>query len=237
MSGQLASDALLLKAWEHGAALAFPARALALLALLDAPDAAEDLWQLSIGRRDARLLALRERLFGTQAACTADCPVCATMLEFDLSIADLLALAAADVPLTVASDGFCIHFRLPCSADFAPTAPADAAQLLARCLTAIDRPAGAAEPPPHLLQAVVEQMARADPLADLQLELICPACAASWQAPFDSARFVWREIDSWARQTLRDIHTLATAYGWREADILALSRPRREVYLQLVRDA
>ncbi|HMO59506.1 MAG TPA: hypothetical protein PKC19_19295, partial [Roseiflexaceae bacterium] len=165
MSGQLASDALLLKAWEHGAALAFPARALALLALLDAPDAAEDLWQLSIGRRDARLLALRERLFGTQAACTADCPVCATMLEFDLSIADLLALAAADVPLTVASDGFCIHFRLPCSADFAPTAPADAAQLLARCLTAIDRPAGAAEPPPHLLQAVVEQMARADPLA------------------------------------------------------------------------
>ena len=33
---------------------------------------------------------------------------------------------------------------------------------------------------------------------------------------------------------LRDVHTLASTYGWREADILALSPWRRQYYLALI---
>jgi hypothetical protein len=33
---------------------------------------------------------------------------------------------------------------------------------------------------------------------------------------------------------LRDVHALATAYGWREADIVAMSPWRRQVYLDMV---
>jgi hypothetical protein len=34
---------------------------------------------------------------------------------------------------------------------------------------------------------------------------------------------------------LRDVHELASAYGWRESEILALSPQRRQAYLELVR--
>ena len=55
-----------------------------------------------------------------------------------------------------------------------------------------------------------------------------------WQAALDVAADFWLELHAWARGMLREIHTLARAYGWREADILALSPARRRHYLQLV---
>jgi hypothetical protein len=76
-------------------------------------------------------------------------------------------------------------------------------------------------------------MAAADPRADVELALACPACAHEWTAAFDAAAFLWSELDAWTRRTLHDVHTLATAYGWTEAEVLALGR-RRHVYLELV---
>jgi hypothetical protein len=46
--------------------------------------------------------------------------------------------------------------------------------------------------------------------------------------------FFWNEINTWAYRMLRDVHALATAYGWREADIVAMSPWRRQVYLDMV---
>ena len=42
-------------------------------------------------------------------------------------------------------------------------------------------------------------------------------------------------MHAWARRTLRDVHVLARAYGWREADVLALSPTRRQIYVELSR--
>jgi hypothetical protein len=77
-------------------------------------------------------------------------------------------------------------------------------------------------------------MSSADPLADVQLALTCPACDHKWEQAFDIADFLWNEIQAWAQQTLRDVHSLALVYGWREADVLALSPTRRQMYLELV---
>jgi hypothetical protein len=77
-------------------------------------------------------------------------------------------------------------------------------------------------------------MVQADPQADVQLALTCPACGHQWEATFDIASFFWSEIDSWAHRILREVHTLASAYGWREADILAMSPQRRQLYLEMV---
>jgi hypothetical protein len=77
-------------------------------------------------------------------------------------------------------------------------------------------------------------MAEADALGDVQLALTCPQCGHEWQAPFDIASFLWTEINAWAHRTLQDVHELARAYGWREADILALSPWRRQVYLEMI---
>jgi hypothetical protein len=50
----------------------------------------------------------------------------------------------------------------------------------------------------------------------------------------DPAAIVVEEVDRHARQVLREVDQLARAYGWREPDILALSRDRRRAYLGLV---
>jgi hypothetical protein len=75
-------------------------------------------------------------------------------------------------------------------------------------------------------------MAEVDPQADVQLAMACPACSHEWQLTFDILSFFWNEINAWASRILDEVHTLASAYGWREADILALSPHRRQLYLE-----
>jgi citrate lyase gamma subunit len=90
-----------------------------------------------------------------------------------------------------------------------------------------------AELPAEAIDAAVARMAEADPQADVQLDLTCPACGHRWLALFDIVPFLWSEINAWAQRTLQDVHRLASAYGWREADVLALTPWRRQVYLEM----
>jgi hypothetical protein len=60
-----------------------------------------------------------------------------------------------------------------------------------------------------------------------------PGLRHSWDVLFDIVSFFWAEIGAWAQRLLREVHALASAYGWREADILALSAWRRRQYLDL----
>ena len=76
-------------------------------------------------------------------------------------------------------------------------------------------------------------MARADPQADVTFSITCPACGHAWQAIFDIVSFFWREVNAWSYRLLYEVHLLASAYGWREADILAMSPWRRQCYLEM----
>ena len=62
----------------------------------------------------------------------------------------------------------------------------------------------------------------------------CASCGHRHEVAFDIASFFWGEIDAWASRTFLDVHALAKAYGWREAEILAMSPRRRQHYLDLV---
>ncbi len=88
--------------------------------------------------------------------------------------------------------------------------------------------------PESVIEAVTAQMVECDPLAEMQLALTCPACSHSWQSMFDIAPFLWREISTEAKRLLREVHILAQAYGWREADILSMSAARRQLYIEMV---
>ncbi len=77
-------------------------------------------------------------------------------------------------------------------------------------------------------------MSEADPTANIYLALSCPTCDHQWDAPFDIVTLFWHELHAWAIRLLREVHQLALAYGWREADILSLSEPRRSFYLGLM---
>ena len=88
--------------------------------------------------------------------------------------------------------------------------------------------------PETLITALATHMDTCDPLATIDIPLECPACNHEWQIIFDIVSFFWTEIIALAKRLLREVHTLASLYGWREADILAMSSVRRQFYLEMV---
>ena len=77
-------------------------------------------------------------------------------------------------------------------------------------------------------------MANLDPDADINLALSCENCGKSWLTDFNIGTLLWDEIDAYARSLLAEVHSLASAYGWTESEILTLSPQRREIYLNMV---
>jgi hypothetical protein len=246
---RLPSASELVTVWESGLGLTPIERGLRLLAALFPEASDEELAHYTIGERDAWLLTLREQLFGAEVASVATCPHCGEPLELNFSVSTVRTSAGSSSgqhrEVTVHAEGYAIRSRLPTSADLlavAGMAGADNAQraLLARCILAIEPDATAEAPPgPEQLPAgvaaaIVEQMAQADPQADVRLALVCPACSHQWLAQFDILSFLWAELSDWVQRTLREVHQLAMTYGWREADILAMSAWRRQWYLQLI---
>lgn len=245
----LPSAAELIAVWESGLRLTPVERGLHLLATLFPQASDEELAQRTIGERDGWLLTLRQQLFGAEVASVVACLQCGEQLELNFSIPEVRAPHRASSGLAsesvVEAEGYTVHCRPPTSADLlavASVAGAENAQriLLARCITVIDRggatsrPPGLDDLPAGVVDAVAEQMAQADPQADVRLALVCPACGHRWMAQFDILAFLWTELADWVQRTLREVHLLAKAYGWREADILAMSAWRRQWYLQQI---
>jgi hypothetical protein len=65
---------------------------------------------------------------------------------------------------------------------------------------------------------------------------VCPECHATVQFLFDVRSFVLAELRAHAAWVFDDVHRIAGRYGWPEATILALPRPRRVRYAELIRD-
>jgi hypothetical protein len=218
----------LLSVWESGSNEVPVQRALTMLAAASPETSSDSLARLTLGQRDARLLALREMMFGSDATGVTDCPECGERIELRFSCSDIHPATDTESPTEVAvkSNGREVRFRLPTSADL--LAVSSSGQLLERCL--LSRGNRLRE---DFLPAVSEKMSSADPMADIQLALNCPNCEHKWKAAFDIVAFLWREISAAARRLLREVHTLASAYGWTEAEILALSPARRRFYLEM----
>jgi hypothetical protein len=236
-----------LRVWERGRRQTSARRCLILLAAASPESSPDELARLSVGQRDARLLTLREWMFGARIESVVACPECAERLELVFDAADIRAKSEAENAAPGATyllrlDGYEVRFRPPNSSDLEAVAEcrADAArdQLLARCALETKRGGakkrGANQLPLKLANALVERMAQIDPQANVQLSLTCPACRNAWSATFDIASFLWSEIENWAPRVLREIHVIAFAYGWREADILEMSAERRSCYLEMI---
>ena len=81
---------------------------------------------------------------------------------------------------------------------------------------------------------VAQRIAELDPQAEIVLDLNCAACHHRWQAPFDPAAFLFREVEAAVARLTNDVHQLARAYAWSEESILAMGAARRRRYLNLV---
>jgi len=216
------TELALLSAWESGYGRPGPDRAVTLAAAVSGLPL-DEVADLPLGACDRLLLELREQCFGARLDCLARCPQCDMELDVGMDVDELRA-DGADGGRTVEVAGRTVTLRPLTSRDLGRWG-GDRDRLLARCL--IDEP-----PAPDLLDAVEAWLDALDPQAARTIDLDCPSCSASWAAPVDITEFVWSEVDGFARRLLQDIHTLATAYGWHESDVLAIGPARRRFYVQ-----
>ena len=241
-----------LAVWELGLSQSPAQRALTLLeaACPEAPP--EELARLSIGQRDARLMNLREWTFGSQLVCLTTCPKCGERLELTFNGADIRTISSSqssrnrgegeNESLTLCTGDYEVSFRLPSSMNLtAVDETKEMAEsrrlLLQQCLLKVNHHGEEVSVeglPTEVVETLVKRMAEVDPQGDLHLSLSCPECRHEWLSAFDVATFFWIEIDAWAHRILREVHTLASAYGWQEADILSMSHWRRQYYLAMI---
>ena len=198
------------------------------------PRASEDFADWSLGRRNRALFELHASSFGSQLRGWSACPRCAEKVEFEIDLGLLVNSTPQDsADTSVMSGGE--QFRLPTSRDLAGVLTVDpetsAVRLLERCRIGDGARKGWDE---AALSDAGEVLAAADPLAETRLSLDCPSCAHQWNDVLDIGSFVWAEIESRARRLLWEVHTLASAYGWSEAETLSLSAARRAGYMRMV---
>ena len=229
----------LLTAWEQGVSQHQLQRAVTLLTLAW-PEKSIDEWsRVSIGERDRQLFKLRTELFGSKLEAIASCPKCGERLELAFRTHDLMTEAMAPEPLQLKSGSFEVDYRLPTNADLLAVAdrPGEAhTLLLERCVEARNDGVAvhASTLPEPVIKLLGQKMADADPQAEVQIVLDCPACSHRWSTVFDILSYLWGEIEDWAQCLLHEVHSLATAYGWSEHDILSMSATRRRLYLEMV---
>jgi hypothetical protein len=241
---QALSGLEILRIWELGLEQHPLDRALITLNIAFPERSWDELVTLSIGRRDDLLLTLREHTFGSRLMGLAVCPGCQDRLEFALDIADIHTgqdVEAVDQEYQMTVDDYELHFRLLNSTDLAAIAgyrdvPAAHRLLVERCVVRAWQNGAVVDVatlPETAFSALAKQMARYDPQAEVVLDLNCATCGQRWQTIFDIVLFLWGEICAQAKRLLREVHTLAQSYGWREVDILSMSAARRQFYLEM----
>ncbi len=230
-------------------------RALTILAMALPEMPRDELLALSVGQRDAHLLAVRERTLGSQIAGFTECSACQERLEFVFDVADIRVVPQTEEGMRgtmncaptsqvheLTIEEYDLRFRLPNSVDLAQIVRCGdviAARdlLVQRCVLQASQDGvevAVVALPETVMAILVESMKQYDPQAEVRLNLDCPACGQSWSVMFDIVSFFWNEICVQAKRLLREVHTLARAYGWREADILSMSAARRQFYLEMV---
>lgn len=246
---QSLSPAQILALWERGRAQHALDRALTILAVATPGASRAALADLSIGERDARLLKLRALVFGPRAEGFAECPHCGERIEFPLDTMTLTlderklapleghasaCRTAAPAHYEADTNGNTkpLRFRLPTSLDLVEVVTAaddgEALRLL------VQRCSAQEDLPNETIAALSRAMLEADPQAEITLRLTCPACGHEWDLLFDIVEFFWNEISAHAQRLLREIDTLARAYGWSEREILSLPAQRRQTYLEML---
>lgn len=203
--------------------------------------------QWSIGERDARLLQLREWMFGSKLVNLARCPECSEMVEWEMST-DMLKLQPFGQKEPAATyllqcGAYHLQYRLVNSLDvlsligqgdvsFRPE------QLLLDCVLEAkmgDQTVSTAELPAEVLAALDRQVEQEDPQAHISMAMTCPACGHNWSTIFDIMGYLWAEIDAWAKRLFQEVYILARAFGWSERDIIEMSPRRRSLYLSMLR--
>ena len=235
------SAAEVLGVWERGRGKRPVQRALELFSAAVPMESPDVLALRSVAERDAALVSLREQTLGPQMQSIVECPRCGEKLELTFAIADIRASRsehhAEEISLEIGD--YKLQLRPPNSLDLDAASEAGengSDALFQRCLISATKSGSPAEElPGDIVTSAREKMSESDPDTNVQLGVSCATCSHRWTVLFDIVSFFWAEIEACARRLLAEVHALASAYGWTESEILALSATRREFYLEAVR--
>lgn len=235
----------MLSAWEAGSSLPPELRSLPLLAAAQPHLPVDSLRELSLGAFNARVLALRTRLFGDRLEAIVVCPACSETMELTLPADRILdeAPTPSTQEVAVEIDGYRLRLRRLTPVDLVAQGSCSSVEeirlkLLDCCLLEArhtDRlgPLAAEDLPEAVQRVAGTALAEADPNAAPGVEVECGVCGHEWTAPIDVGVFLWHDLQRWSLRLLDEVHVLARAYGWTEPDVLALPPGRRSHYLGL----
>ncbi|MEH0553609.1 hypothetical protein [Streptomyces sp. B21-101] len=224
-------------AWERGVREGTLDRAVTLLASATglSRDQAES---ADVGSRDAVLVDVLSRFTGGVVQACVRCTGCGEQLDvpLDLTAFPRTPWREPGALLEAEVSGLGVRFRLPSTGDLRLLRGRDAVAgrllLLARCVQA---EAGRGEDLDEETAAAVEAaMEEAAPGGAVTVHTGCPDCGVETAAALDIPALLWAEVQTQAVALLHQVHVLATAYGWTEPEVLALSPARRAAYLELV---
>lgn len=240
------TDQQLLSVWEVGYQRSRMDQAFLLVSSMLPELNQEEVHSMTIGKRDGLLMRLRRRLFGNRCESLTCCPQCDDQLEINFLVSDLIR----SEPDTISSsfefqaNSLSINYRLLTGQDaFECTLNSHESTntpdtLLQKCILSIHRDGkevGTDSLTTDEKELIANEVAKQDPLSNIQFELECTQCQSSWVSPFDIVSFLWNEITQYCQRLLCEIHTLAKFYSWNEGEILSLSRWRRQIYLNMAR--
>lgn len=241
------ADTVMLDVWEQ-TRLRTPAEKP--LALLEAVATAtgDDPRTWPLGIRDRRLLELRLQWLGPHVELRIDCPNCTEALELTVDGRELLSTYAdpgsfgETLPAEVSLGDLTVRLRPVTGGDLvraghAPDAAEAELRLLEACVLEArrdDEPVPMAALTDEDRTALADALKELDPHAEILLDLSCAACGHAFREPFDVASCVIEEMDNHGARLLEQVAALARGYGWREADVLAMSPQRRRAYLELL---
>jgi hypothetical protein len=226
-----------LKLWEAGVGLHQLDRGLLAAGVAEPDIPPENIADWPLGRRNLVLSQLHCASFGRQLEGWTTCRHCGEKLEIQM---DGGLLAGGEIPRSPAMAESVVvygrNFRVLTTRDLAKAATETDVRLASRRLLESCQlePGESRAWNDEELEEIGQRLAQADPLAETQLALHCPACEQESVETLDIVTFLWREIEVRARRLLTDVHLLASAYSWTEAEIFSLSENRRRLYLELV---
>lgn len=203
-----------------------------------------DWGELVVTDADALLLLTRRWLVAETVSGEVGCPNpgCEEQIEVAFGVGDYIGHHAPARPRGVVElgDGWFgfddehsdVQFRLPRCRDLVELAAAaePERELAHRCV----RPEGV---PARVLRRVERAMESLAPILAHELDATCPGCGWTLGVHFDPQWFSLVELRRRAVPVYADVHLIASAYHWPEAEILALPGARRRAYAELARSA
>ncbi len=193
---------------------------------------------LPVGDARVMMANLARHIGVGQQWMTGACSSCGSPFDFSIYPSDLPTPQETAVDedwVEVETAGGPVRVRAPlCSDQIAIAALPDPERaLLERCVA-----------PAHMeeefrfefdesdLAAIDAAMTALSPSLPFGAAVACPECGKTSELPVCTSDWLGQLDEG----PLQDVHDIASAYGWGEGEILALSRHRRKAYLQMIED-